>query len=164
MSTFFIGDTHFNEPHIFEMCGWERDFDSPTQKDDFITDLWNKHVKESDTVIVIGDFGDPTYAEKLNGKKILVMGNHDWEWEGHKNYFDYVIPYPMIYNDFFILSHEPVYVSSHGVMANIYAHVHDNPNYMNFSPRGACVSAERISWMPIKKEIVLARMKEAAAC
>lgn len=48
-----------------------------------MTRLWNEVVKPEDTVWILGDWcmGDRQktglYAEKVNGRKILIAGNHD---------------------------------------------------------------------------------------
>lgn len=163
---YFIGDTHFGEENVFEICnGWHKVFPFLEEKDDFLINEWNRVVSKDDTVIIVGDFGDPSVAANLNGKKILVMGNHDWEWwnklEKHEyEYFESVSHYPIVVKDFYMVSHEPMYVSSDGAMANIFAHVHDNPNYKDVSSRGFCVSAERIGWAPISFEEIIKRMKK----
>lgn len=51
---------------------------------------WNKEVNKEDTVIVAGDFCWATYLEdsladfkflnELNGRKIMLKGNHDYWW------------------------------------------------------------------------------------
>ena len=51
---------------------------------------WQKTVSEEDTVVLAGDFSWATYLEeskkdfeflnKLNGKKIMLKGNHDYWW------------------------------------------------------------------------------------
>lgn len=162
---YIIGDTHFGEEHIFKMCtSWHKDFDICDEKDEAIINSWNEFITNTDTVIVAGDFGDPSYAGRLNGKKILIMGNHDWEWwnkvgKHEYEHFEHVSPYPIMIENFYLVSHEPQYVSPNGVIANIFAHVHDNPNYKNASSRGYCVSAERINWFPILLDCVIEKMK-----
>lgn len=58
---------------------------------------WNKIVKENDTVLIPGDISwamdlsnasiDLKNIDKLNGKKILMKGNHDYWWNSlNKNY------------------------------------------------------------------------------
>ncbi len=48
-----------------------------------IVERWNVMVAPEDTVIHLGDFAFgavgkvKTYAERLNGRKMLIMGNHD---------------------------------------------------------------------------------------
>ena len=55
-----------------------------------LADNWQSVVKENDVVVLPGDFSWATYLEqsvkdfeylhKLNGKKILLKGNHDYWW------------------------------------------------------------------------------------
>lgn len=55
-----------------------------------LCDNWQSLVKDDDTVIIPGDFSWATYLEEsykdfdflnsLNGKKILLKGNHDYWW------------------------------------------------------------------------------------
>lgn len=81
MSTIrFIADLH-----IFDMYSMDwRDI----SLDDYasvIEKKWNTTVSQSDVTVVVGDIGhqcDKTiqFYQKLNGTKILVIGNHDLEW------------------------------------------------------------------------------------
>ena len=48
--------------------------------DEMLIEKWNSAVGENDTVFHLGDFGFrdiETYTSKLNGKKIILRGNHD---------------------------------------------------------------------------------------
>lgn len=55
-----------------------------------IADNWQGKIKANDTVVLAGDFSWATYLEqaykdfeflnKLNGKKIILKGNHDYWW------------------------------------------------------------------------------------
>ncbi len=55
-----------------------------------LADNWQRKIKENDIVVMPGDFSWATYLEqsykdfeflnKLNGKKILLKGNHDYWW------------------------------------------------------------------------------------
>lgn len=63
-----------------------------------LADNWQSVVKENDVVVLPGDFSWATYLEqsvkdfeylhKLNGKKILLKGNHDY-WDKLKPYLDH---------------------------------------------------------------------------
>ena len=37
----------------------------------------NSKVGKKDTIIFLGDIGDPSYISKVRGYKILIAGNHD---------------------------------------------------------------------------------------
>lgn len=58
--------------------------------------MWNKTVSKNDEVIIVGDFSFLSTEDtkklmgKLNGNKILVLGNHDDSSERMKNYFNNV--------------------------------------------------------------------------
>lgn len=61
---------------------------------------WNDTVSDDDTVVVGGDiswatylneaYKDFEYIENLNGKKIILKGNHDYWWESITKLTDYV--------------------------------------------------------------------------
>jgi calcineurin-like phosphoesterase family protein len=75
---YFTSDHHFtdNRLNLFP-----RYFDSVDQMGDHMIEMWNKTVKPSDEVYYLGDFSymeeGIKIAEKLNGTKHLILGNHD---------------------------------------------------------------------------------------
>ena len=79
---FFISDTHFS--HEETVSFFERPFTSAEEMDKKLIENWNSVVSENDIVYCLGDFAMRTpklYTEKLNGKLILVIGNHDYKEE-----------------------------------------------------------------------------------
>ena len=77
---YFTADLHFGHKSILSLCN--RPFDSLEEMDEALIRNWNKKVKRNDTVYVVGDFAwkketVDRYLQALNGKKILVIGNHD---------------------------------------------------------------------------------------
>jgi calcineurin-like phosphoesterase family protein len=153
--TFVIADTHFGDDNIrkFE----NRPFDTVIQMTRGLIERWNETVSENDTVYVLGDFCveseiKTVLAEnKLNGKIILIVGNHDKGFEDEYRKYDVeVIEHPIILDGFWILSHEPMYVSEQTPYANVFGHVHNNPMYKTVSSRSYCVSVERIGYRPIE--------------
>ena len=151
---FFIADTHFAEQNVFEMSGENRFFNSVQEKDEAIITNWNKTVSPEDTVFILGDFGKPSYMQRLTGKKFLIRGNHD------KNQVD--SEYPILYQNFFILSHEPEFILEDGPFANIFGHVHNNPMYKTVSPRSYCVCACRNGYTPVSWDHIVNAMGESA--
>ena len=87
MSIYVIGDLHLyfsiDKPMNIFGCNWEKHAEK-------IKDNWIKKVKETDTVLIPGDFSWATYLEEtykdfeflnnLPGRKILLKGNHDYWW------------------------------------------------------------------------------------
>ena len=165
--TFFIADTHFGGENIRRYEN--RPFQNAEEMDEKLIANWNTVVGTEDTVYVLGDFSDYNDVEKeaeilkkLNGTKILVMGNHDrhrtaQDWREIGFFECYAMP--VIYEGFFMLSHEPLYISTNMPYANLYGHVHANPSYKDASKQSVCVSVERIDYIPIEFEKVREKMK-----
>lgn len=78
---FFTSDTHFRHQNILQYS--QRPFTDVTEMDRVLIENWNKTVSPDDTVYHLGDFafGEPSQIAKivaqLNGKIVLVRGNHD---------------------------------------------------------------------------------------
>ena len=149
---FFIADTHFGDNDVFLMSGKNKFFDSVKDKDEKIIENWNTTVSPEDIVFILGDFGDIDYWNKLNGKKTLIKGNHD-----NTKYCD--ILYPIVYKNFFILSHDPMWVDEDSPYANIFGHVHNNPIYNTVTSRSYCVCACRNDYTPIAFEKIVEKMR-----
>lgn len=177
MNAYVISDLHFGDDSVFHMTKRCCDFRDINEHDRVLIENWNHTVGTDETVYLLGDVGDiknkADYVRdclrQLHGHIILVCGNHDKEtfsgYDEMNRYFtscriDAVIPYPIIVNDFYCMSHEPVYVNMLSPMANIFGHVHDNCSYRTVSPRSYCVCAERIEYTPISLHKVMAKITE----
>lgn len=156
---FMISDTHFGDKGaILRYEG--RPFQSGREMDEAMIANWNQAVKDTDTVYHLGDVAWnmgkeelKLLVDRLNGRKILVMGNHDRDFtvrEWMDIGFEEVYPMPVVLEEFFLLSHEPMYVNPYSPYANIFGHVHGNPMYRNISGYSYCVCVERISYTPIR--------------
>ena len=160
---YFIADTHFGDERILRYEN--RPFESAENMDCRLIDRWNKVVGQEDTVYLLGDFGADGYESKilaeLNGKKILVKGNHDTKTsEEYRNFgFCEVYDLPVILDGFWILSHDALYVNENMPYANLFGHVHNSPIIKDFSKQHFCVCVERIDYTPISFD----KIKEAIA-
>ena len=96
MSLFAIADTHLS-------FGTDKPMDSFPGWNDYVDRIeknWNKIVTDDDTVVIAGDISwamnfdelkaDFDFIEKLNGKKIILKGNHDYWWNTSKKMNDFV--------------------------------------------------------------------------
>lgn len=168
--TWFIADPHFGHANIIKYE--KRPFASTEEMDATLTGNWNACVHKMDRIFVLGDFAFLPSAktiktvQSLKGYKILVLGNHDrhrsvnwWQKAG----FEEVSAYPIIVDDFFMLSHEPMYLNANMPYANIFGHVHGNPMYTDCSAQSFCVSVERIGYAPIEFETIKRRIQEACS-
>ena len=78
---FLTSDTHFSHNKIIEFC--KRPFSSVEEMDNTLINNWNKVVPKDGIVFHLGDFcfkGSQRWKqlfEQLNGKIILIKGNHD---------------------------------------------------------------------------------------
>lgn len=150
---FFIADTHFGEEAI---CRYEnRPFDSVSRMDEELVARWNATVAETDRVYVLGDFGADGYEaqmlERLNGRKYLVKGNHDKKSNAFYRQagFEEVYDHPIVFEGFWILSHDAMYVNTNMPYANLFGHVHNNPVFKDYSSQHYCVCVERINYTPV---------------
>lgn len=121
----FTSDTHFCHENIIKYC--ERPYSDASQMDEALISKYNEVVKDDDTVYHLGDFSIDSYTpeikairepylvkvfNRLKGKKILIIGNHDHSYlELYSKLFDTMFPYFEIKNDTnktkIILSHYP---------------------------------------------------------
>ena len=160
MRRFLISDTHFGHDAVYTFTDSNGDRIRPwatdsTTGDQVMIDRWNSIVAPEDKVYHLGDVAFPrkslSILDKLNGKKVLIKGNHDMF-----DLKDYAKHFKDIRGAFeykgFILTHVPVHPTQIGrFKGNIHGHLHsnviDDPSYFN-------VSVERINATPILFEEV----------
>ena len=80
---YLTSDVHFNHLNILTYEAKTRPFANVDEMNEKIIENWNNVVTAEDTVYVLGDLGMgtldklPALVKRLNGKIILVRGNHD---------------------------------------------------------------------------------------
>jgi len=165
MSVYLWSDLHLNHAKIIDYE--HRPFENVAAMNQAILTAWRETIQAQDTIINLGDMAFKTSQSELQkivtnlpGHKILVLGNHDreksvkwWQEVG----FDEVYQYPIIYEGFYMLSHESLYVGKEMPYVNIHGHTHgestDNPQKFN-------VSVEVIGYKPILFDEIKARFVE----
>lgn len=80
---YYIADTHFGDGEVMEL--YKRPFRNVESMNEAMIYVWNKKVKDGDTVYIVGDLfshcEDPeAILQRLRGEKYLIIGEHDWEW------------------------------------------------------------------------------------
>lgn len=152
-----IGDTHFGHKNIISFEPEKRPFASIEEHNEQLVRNWNETVKPDDTVIHLGDVffrkESQSYAKRLSGKKILVMGNHDHYLKAseYEEIFDTVCGVYTRKN--VIMTHYPVHESQfYRYKLNIHGHTHSRciPDKRYFN-----ASVENIGLKPIPLNDIL---------
>jgi len=122
----FIGCLHLGHKNIVLYRGWN----DAEEHDAFLIQEWNKVVHKRDTTYIIGDVtmekpNDYYKLDLLNGRKIVVLGNHD-KHQNVKELLQYVdgVAGAVDYKGY-ILTHVPVHPNEvQFYRGNIHAHIH----------------------------------------
>lgn len=140
MKEYITSDLHFGHKNIIKYEN--RPFNSVEEMDKAIINMWNKTVEKDDLVYILGDFswykGQKTneILNQLNGKKILVIGNHDENFLNDKDFdrklFEEICYYKEIqkHKTKIVMSHYPI-ISWNGKLNgafHLYGHVHTIKN------------------------------------
>lgn len=166
MEIYLTADTHFDHKRIIEF--------EPTRKilgkdhiqmTEGLIHKWNSVVKPNDLVIHLGDVflcgskRAEEIAARLNGRKILVAGNHDcfsktkYEKLGFEYHNYYLI-------DGLFLSHHPqdasaiqTAINNEAIVGNVHGHVHSDIGGLDQTIY-KCVSTELTYFEPIHIDVV----------
>lgn len=163
-----ISDTHFNHSNILKF----KDKDDKYFRGDLFKDInhmnetiinnWNSVIKPQDKVYHLGDvyFGNQQEAEKilsrLNGKKRLIVGNHDTIYgKGNvlQKYFQKIYMWRLFKEFDMCLTHVPINEDNfRKVNWNVHGHVHQND-----SPKGPYINVcvEKTNYAPVHIEEVI---------
>jgi len=160
-----VSDTHFGHANMLNFRNKDgskvRPFDTVEEMDETMIQRWNEVVKPNDRVYHLGDVVInrkflPT-MDRLNGKKVLIKGNHDiFKLNDYTPYFEDIRAY-QVWHDM-IFSHIPLSVDSlERFKFNVHGHTHTN--YM-MHPRYLCVCVEQTDFRPVHRDELRERAKE----
>jgi calcineurin-like phosphoesterase family protein len=124
----FIGCLHLGHKWMTKHRGFDNEF----EHDEYLIDSWNSIVHKKDLTYIIGDVtmeksNNYYQLDRLNGRKIVVLGNHDLWKDVPKllNYVDGVAG--MIDYKGFCLTHCPIHPNElPRYKGNIHAHIYEN--------------------------------------
>jgi calcineurin-like phosphoesterase family protein len=170
MKRYVISDLHLGHEAILND---RTEFDTLYDMNSTIINNWNSVVTPQDQVYILGDVawqhGTLQYIGDMNGKKILIKGNHDiFPLKYYLPYFN-DIRAVMEYKGC-ILTHVPVHESQlKGFKINIHGHLHgkkifknvisvDNDGYFNLMSvdnRYINVCCEQVNYTPVLLEDII---------
>jgi len=135
---FYTSDNHFFHRKIIQYQ--DRPFSTVEEMNDEMIVKWNKKVKPEDNVYILGDFALTSginaneLLQKLNGRKHLIKGNHDYGFLNDKDFdhslFVWIKSYEMIEDAgrSIVLFHYPIasWNKQHYSSLHFYGHIHNN--------------------------------------
>lgn len=160
MSIFFTSDTHFN--HISVIKYNNRPYSCIQEMNESLIDNWNNIVNKHDIVYHLGDFAWSNhnyFISRLNGKKILIKGNHDkFSQDVAKNFTQIENQLTIkIQDKIIILSHtaQRVWDRSHYGSYHLFGHSHGRLKTYNLS---LDVGVDANNYRPISYDQVIDKM------
>jgi calcineurin-like phosphoesterase family protein len=157
----FIADLHFGHENMAR----HRGFASAAEQDEYIVSQWNGTVHKRDITYILGDVtmekANYDILDRLNGRKHVVLGNHDKLAHTAKlmQHVDSVAG--MIQYKGLFLTHCPIHTMEldYRVKYNIHGHIHEKYVERDFKMFGItffkridrryiCVSCEQVNYTP----------------
>lgn len=123
-SIYIISDTHFEDADCKLM---DANWISPQDHVNIIKQVAHRN----DTLIHLGDVGNPKWMEQIKAYKILIMGNHDQSATKFKPYFDEIYTGPLFIAKKILLSHE--LINGGNWWFNIHGHDHNKENKFSWN-------------------------------
>ena len=184
VNRFVISDHHLGHTNSWEKFKLEdgsplRPFTSNEEMNETMIERHNAKVKEQDTVYFLGDVViNKKYLElvkRMNGRKILVLGNHDiFKDEEYREVGFEQLHGVRVFVDKFILSHIPLHPDcvTERFRVNVHGHLHANQVKLSaidmdtnatkqyIAPRYLCVCVEQTDFTPLHFDEVEARIRK----
>ena len=129
-SVWLYSDPHFGDWESYTFRGLTSN-KTKEELDQFQINNINKVVHKCDTIIFLGDIGDPVPLKNIKGYKVLITGNHDKGASVYKDYFDEIYTGCLTISDKIILSHEPI-KDCQTFFFNIHGHDHSGQDFIEY--------------------------------
>ena len=168
MAIYFTSDLHFGSKLMINK--YNRPKKTVSQMNDLLVKNWNEVVGKFDLVFILGDLSDTSleetisYLDKLNGKKYLIIGNHDTELILYPEFVSRFVEctfYKRIkVNNYYVtMSHKPLdtWEGKNKGYVHLHGHIHDEQLFEN----GLCynVGVDSNNYRPILLSTALNKMK-----
>ena len=167
-NVFLTSDQHLTHQNMYSFVNFDgskvRPWDSAAEADEIMVDRWNAVVRPEDKVYCLGDWSISkkgiALAARMNGRKVLIRGNHDiFKLKEYTPHF-YDIRGLHKLGDY-ILSHAPLHpgaITNRWCRGNVHGHTHNNLVTMKDEefdvpdPRYINVCVERTNYTPVAFE------------
>lgn len=175
-NVFFGADYHFGHEKVCTtFLGHDgrplRPFSNADEMNEEIVRRHNERVSKKDTTYILGDVViDPKHLyhlHRMNGRKILIPGNHDkLPISRYAEWFDDVEVYKVFKTsgtyERFVCTHVPLHPDHLRWGANVHGHLHHEVVRADGKPdpRYLCVSLEHTDYVPLSLEEVRARLED----
>lgn len=159
---YYSSDLHFNHLNIIKSCN--RPFESLEEMNNIIIKNWNDRVRNEDFIYFLGDFGVPknlkdveailSLVKKLNGRKILIQGNHDARLLKNSEFcslFEEITIYKKISDNghFVVLMHYPLETWERSYYGSYHLHGHIHTKEINYIPNRFNVGVDVNNYKPV---------------
>lgn len=171
-NVFLTSDTHFSHRGMCEFVNPDgskcRPWTNPHEMDEALIANWNSVVQPGDKVYHLGDVAINRKAialvmRRLNGKKVLIKGNHDiFKLADYTPWFYDIRGSHKLGN--MLLSHIPMHPSQLTRFPhNVHGHLHNNLVLLpgEFVPDGRYINVcvEHTNWTPVELGVVMERAR-----
>lgn len=172
----FTSDTHLNHANFINFTLEDgspaRPFKTVEEMNETLIQNWNSVVTEQDHIWHLGDviMGPtsefPSILSRLNGKKRMLLGNHD-RLKGTEliRFFQKVELWRIFKEHNFICTHVPIHPSTfRKVEFNVHGHIHHNVVQSAWGPDHAYINVcvEHTNYAPIHLDEVKARIRRVS--
>lgn len=163
---YLISDLHLGHKAIINYAN--RPFTDVDQMNETIINSINTiKYRSSDILLIAGDVSFLPLKEtkellaRIPVKKHLIIGNHDishsktwWTEAG----FEWISKFPICINDFFWVSHTPMFLNEHMPYVNIHGHLHNIDQILLADGKNLYynISCEKLNYVPISIEQIMA--------
>lgn len=171
MDVWFISDQHYSHSNILNFTN--RDglllrpgFEDVEEMDEVMIERHNEVITPQDKIYFLGDVcfrlnRFHSIMPRLNGKKRLILGNHDkFNMGDYQKYFQKIMESWRPQRNM-LFTHRPTYLNTEKsdgeLLVNVHGHIHrgqiDNPIYLN-------VSVEETGYYPIHFSTIVEKFKQ----
>lgn len=178
----FLSDHHFNHSNIIRFTGYDGQLIRPGFKDikhmnEHLVEMHNSVVKPGHKVYFGGDLGQhaPEYLLRMNGRKRLILGNHDDKLDKRVwDCFDKILSWRFFGHTSkrFVVSHYPLHPMSFEYRGskrgepetkgcyNVHGHIHEKTVMLDGKPdlRYFNICAEKLNYTPINLDTLIERL------